>query len=353
MKDCLLLLVSLVTLAPPVLALTVDRILGLPARIVLLLSLPLLFLLVALFFYTRWKKHGLDRLILCGLIGGMLGTVALDTVRLAGVKMGAFPMDMPRMFGIIAAGKAPQFQTNTMATIVQFTADLAEEERREVMRRRLKFLASLDETSRRAFMGAMLKGLDGLSDEKRAALVNTQMSLLSELESQEAQPVMASMAALTMGGAPGLALFPSGIELFHKVPQVAMSEFRRAAAISYPLTLRESGLTDQRVAFLGYLWHFMIGSTFGITYTLLFGRGNWLLAFFWGAIVWLAMMVLMPVMMPMIDFPWWFPAVPFVAHIAMAVPIGGIALRFINDAAHQKSFLGLWRADQTLASSDL
>jgi len=109
MRDCLLLLATLITLAPPVLALTTDRILGFPARTVLLISLPLLLLLMAIFLYTRRQRHGLHRLILAGLIGGILGTAVLDSVRLIGVKMGAFPMDMPRMFGIIASGKAPQF----------------------------------------------------------------------------------------------------------------------------------------------------------------------------------------------------------------------------------------------------
>jgi len=58
------------------------------------------------------------------------------------------------------------------------------------------------------------------------------------------------------------------------------------------------------------------------------------------------MMVLMPVMMPMIDFPWWFPIVPFVAHMAMAVAIGGVSLRFVRPEADAKSFAGLLRLDR-------
>jgi len=346
MKDCLLLLATLATLAPPVFALTTDRILGFPARVVLLISLPALVLLVAIFVYTLLKRHGLSRLILWGLIGGLLGTVALDAVRLVGVKLGAFPMDIPRMFGIIASGKAPQFQTNTMATIVQFTADLPEEQLREMMRKRLKFLASLDETSRRAFMGAMLKGLMALSPEKRARMVETQMSLITgELDSDAARTVSESMSTI-MAGTPPPERFPSGIEIFLRVPPVPMTEFRKASEISYPLTLKGSGVSDARVAALGYLWHFNIGATFGITYTLLFGSGSWPLAFGWGAFVWLAMMVLMPVMMPMIAFPWWFVIVPFLAHMAMAVPIGWAAKRFVDQEADSKSFLGLLRQEK-------
>jgi len=346
LKDCLLLLATLATLAPPVFALTADRILGFPARVLLVIGLPALVLLGVIFVYTLVKRHGLSRLILWGLVGGLLGTVALDAVRLAGVKLGAFPMDMPRMFGIIAAGRAPQFQTNTMATIVQFAADLPEEQLREVMRQRLKFLAGLDETSRRAFMGAMLKGLMALPGEKRARMVETQMALItSELDPDAARTVSDSMSTI-MSGSPPPEKFPSGIELFLSVPRVPMPEFRRATELSYPLTLRESGLSDRWVMFLGYLWHFNIGATFGITYTLLFGRGSWPLAFGWGAFVWLGMMVLMPVMMPMIGFPWWFVLVPLVAHMAMAVPIGWVPRRFVDEAADGKSFLGRLRAER-------
>ena len=94
------------------------------------------------------------------------------------------------------------------------------------------------------------------------------------------------------------------------------------------------------------LSHFSIGATCGITYTLLFGRGTWPLAFGWGAFVWLVMMVMMPVMMPMIDFPWWFVIVPLLAHMAMAAPIGWVPRRFVNEEADGKSFLGLLRAER-------
>ncbi|MBI2402698.1 MAG: hypothetical protein HYV20_08180 [Gemmatimonadetes bacterium] len=350
MKDCLLLLASLVSLAPPVFALAADRILGFSARGVLLVSVPLLLVLLAIFVYALRTRHRIHGLILWGLVGGLLGTVALDAVRLVGVRLGAFPMDMPRMFGLIGGGLAPEFQTNTMATLVKATADLPEEQRREVMRRRLHFLASVDETSRRAFIGAMMKGLLDLPPEKRMEMISTQMSLLGELDPEASGWVSASMSTV-MGGGPALPVFPSGIELYLRVPRVPMNEFRTAAEFSYPRTLDEAMWSDGRVAALGYLWHFMIGATLGIAYTLLFGRGRWLWAFGWGAFVWLAMMLLMPVMMPMIHFPWWFPAVPFVAHMAMAVAIGGVALRFVKPEADAKSFVGLWRLDRQSAAA--
>ncbi len=107
---------------------------------------------------------------------------------------------------------------------------------------------------------------------------------------------------------------------------------------------------DLRVSGLGYLWHFMIVGTFGIAYVLLFCRGRWLWALGWGTFVWGAMMVLMPLMMPMIDFAWWFPGVPFLAHLAMAVRIGWVALRLVKPEADVKSFVGLLRRDWEAAA---
>lgn len=48
-------------------------------------------------------------LFAAGAFGGLLGTVTLDVVRLPGLRAGAFPMDMPMMFGAIALGLAPRF----------------------------------------------------------------------------------------------------------------------------------------------------------------------------------------------------------------------------------------------------
>jgi len=155
-----------------------------------------------------------------------------------------------------------------------------------------------------------------------------------------------------MAGTPTLAQFPSGIELFLRVPRVPMAIFRRVAEVSYPQTLGDTGLSDRRVAALGYLWHFNIGATFGISYTLLFGSGSWLLAVGWGGFVWLAMMVLMPVMMPMIEFPWWFVVTPFVAHMAMAGPIGWVSLRYVGADADRRSLRGLLRQERDARGTD-
>lgn len=51
------------------------------------------------------------------------------------------------------------------------------------------------------------------------------------------------------------------------------------------------------------------------------------------------MMVAMPRMMPMIRFPKWFPVVPFLAHLAMAVPIGYVGQTFISPEASDTSLV--------------
>jgi hypothetical protein len=91
----------------------------------------------------------------------------------------------------------------------------------------------------------------------------------------------------------------------------------------------------------GYLWHFIIGAGFGAQYALLAGQGSWVLAVGWGIFIWAGMMVAMPPMMPMIRFPRWFPLVPFIAHIAFAVPLALVTLARIDPPASVSSALGL------------
>ena len=48
----------------------------------------------------------------------------------------------------------------------------------------------------------------------------------------------------------------------------------------------------------------------------------------------------LPPMMPLVKFPGWFSVIPLIAHLAMAVPIGYIALNYVSPAAHAASLFG-------------
>jgi hypothetical protein len=120
-----------------------------------------------------------------------------------------------------------------------------------------------------------------------------------------------------------------------------MSTFRHLTSRALPDTLEETRTSRATVAVWGYTWHALNGVSFGIMYTMLAGDGNWGLAFAWGVFVWLAMMVAMPIMMPAVDFPRWFPLWPLLAHLVMAVPIGAVALAWVSRAdANAASLLG-------------
>ncbi len=99
----------------------------------------------------------------------------------------------------------------------------------------------------------------------------------------------------------------------------------------------------RRVRVAGYLWHAINGISFGIGYALLAGRGNWGLAIIWGIFVWLAMMVAMPAMMPVLRFPGWFPVVPLIAHLAMIVPYLALTV-WVSNAADGASLIGWLRS---------
>jgi len=321
-------IVIFVSLGAPVGILVADRALDIPARTLFKVwGIPSLILFLGGTLYALITGDPIFRLVLWGFVGGVLGTVALDIVRLIGVRLGAFPADMPMIFGLISMGLAPALQRNVMAQMVAHLSDLPEERRRMMMGPRLQAIARLREPLRVAVVASMQRGLGRLPERKRQAVMSTQMELLSKLPGEERRAIMTAMDKAMSDGAPLVYAQPRGL------PKIPMTLARRFMDRAIPETIKEAGVSHGEVALRGYLWHFIIGSTFGMTYTLLFGPGSWPLAFAWGVFVWAAMMIAMPPMMPMIGFPWaWFPIVPLIAHLAMAVPIGYFA-QFTSSAA--------------------
>ena len=135
----------------------------------------------------------LATLLVAGLIGGLLGTVTLDIVRLVGVRFGAFPADMPTLFGLIALGLAPRLQRNLIATMVERTAPLAVADRSAMMRPRVQAMARLSPKRREVVVAGMARGLERLSDSDRQRMLATQLGLLAELPSAERRAIMATM----------------------------------------------------------------------------------------------------------------------------------------------------------------
>lgn len=113
--------------------------------------------------------------------------------------------------------------------------------------------------------------------------------------------------------------------------------WERAQAL--PDTLTEAGVSRTLALLVGYGWHALNSLGFGVAYILLFGHGTTVLALARALFIWVGMVV-MPVMMPTIRFPMpSFLVVPFVAHVAMAGPIGYFAFS-VSEAVHRASLLG-------------
>jgi hypothetical protein len=325
---------AFVSLGAPVGILTIDRIFGWQARTLFKWwGVPSLALFIVAILGALLTRDSLIELIFWGAVGGIVATAFLDAVRLTGLRWGAFPMDMPKMFGAIALGLAPKLQRNMIGQLVAHLAEQPEAMRAQMLSERLRALPRLAEPYRIAVVSAMRAGLARLPENKRAAVMATQLNALADLPSEARRAVMRAMDQAASGGFRPPYAQPRGL------PPLPMALFRKLMTNAYPLTLQEAGISETKATTLGYLWHFTIGTTFGITYTLLFGTGAWALALLWGVFVWAAMMVLMPPMMPLIRFPWWFIIVPFIAHIAMALPIGYFAF-FVGDAANRASLLG-------------
>lgn len=313
--------------AVPISLLLGDRMFGVPGpRVIRTLGLPWLGAFAALLAYGAVQGEAVVTVLAWGALGGLLATVALDIVRLIGVRLKLFPLDMPMMFGLIALGHAPRFQRNMIGRLVEHLSQLPEEERRKMMAVRLPAIARLEPAKRRAVVGAMMAGLGRLPEEPRRQVMGTQMQVLSQLPDETRLTLMQTMDEAAQGVDRAPYSQPRGL------PRIPMATFRGLASKALPDTLAETGLSWFKVALPGYTWHVLNGVSFGVMYTMLAGDGTWGLAFAWGVFVWLAMMVAMPVMMPAIRFPNWFPLWPLLAHIVMAVPIGAVALLWVSRA---------------------
>lgn len=211
------------------------------------LGLPAVIVILAIYLYSLASLPTLASLIGWGVVTGIVLTIALDIVRLTGVKLKTMPMDMPMAFGLRATGLLDEVQKRMMA-------------RREKM---------------------------------------------------------------------GMKVMPYELTMFG------------VAAMMKPIIMEVMGEKKAKgsVMFWGYLWHFLNGITFGLSYVLLFGSGHWIIALGWGLLIWALMMTVMPGLMngAKITLSIFFTAL--VAHIAMAIPIIYIPLTFISFEATRESFV--------------
>lgn len=329
-------------LGAPTAMLMLDRLAGLSAkRSFRTQGLPALLVFIALGLYTFVVDDPLFELIWWGFVGGIVGTIALDAVRLPGVRAGAFPMDMPMMFGAMVLGVAPVVQRKIVAQVVEDIAALPPEAREREMLARMMYLAVAPAWRRRLLMSGMLEGLRRLPQEQADAMRRSQIGILTALPEKHRVAMMKTMDELMMGVPPAneplRARLQNPSEI--KLPQIAMRDFRAKAKKAFLEASEETKVSRRSTATAGYAWHFVNGATYGIAFTLLFGAGSWPLVLLWGVFVWAIMMVSMPKMMPMVRFPRSFPVVPLLAHVAMAIPIGYFAINFVSASGSSSSLV--------------
>ena len=212
-------------------------------------GIPSLVILALIWLGSSQASLPLASLIGWGIVSGIALTIALDIIRLAGVKLGTMPMDMPMSFGLRATGL------------------LEEVKKRMIAKRKEMGMTVMPEELTMFGVAAMMK------------------------------PVIAQV--LTEKNAKG------------------------------------------KVMLTGYVWHFLNGITFGLTYTLVFGAGHRLIALGCGLTVWALMMLVMPTLMngAKITASIFFTAL--VAHIVMALPLIWIPPATISAEATKNTLLAL------------
>ncbi len=319
----------------PILTLLGDRILGVATpKVIRWVWVPGGLALAVVLVAAGFVDRGLVELVGWGAAGGAVATVALDVVRLFGYHvLRSFPADMPTIFGLLALGLGPRLQENTLAEMVRRLAQTDPVTRRRMLEERLLALSKLPEPLRASVIRGMRKGLQGLPEGRREELVQAQLGVLAAMPGEVRRRILRAMDLAMAEAAEPVYAQPRGL------PRIPMGVARELLAAAIPKTASESGVSWATVLAVGYGWHLLNGLGFGVAYTLLFGQGTWALALGWGLFIWAGMMVTMPIMMPAIRFPMpGFLVVPFVAHVAMAGPIGYFALK-ASPLAHAASLL--------------
>lgn len=92
-------------------------------RSIKLLAPPALVLIIAISIYSAVNQLPLENLIGVGLIAGVLGTMALDGVRIPGYLLGYMPLDLPLRFGTKALNLDDKFMLGMMPKIMGYVND--------------------------------------------------------------------------------------------------------------------------------------------------------------------------------------------------------------------------------------
>ncbi len=85
-----------------------------------LLAPPALVLVLGISIYAQLSDSPLTDLIWVGLLAGILGTVALDSVRIPGYLLGYMPLDLPLRFGTKALGLDDKFMLGMMPKVMGY-----------------------------------------------------------------------------------------------------------------------------------------------------------------------------------------------------------------------------------------
>jgi len=92
-------------------------------RSIRLLAPPALVLIASISIYARFTQSPLVNLIFVGLISGILGTLALDSIRIPGYLLGYMPLDLPLRFGTKALSLDDKFMLGMMPKVLGYVND--------------------------------------------------------------------------------------------------------------------------------------------------------------------------------------------------------------------------------------
>ena len=112
---------TLLAIAAPSQLLLLDVVGKLKApRSIKLLAVPALALIIGIVAYSVLNGLPLADLIAVGLIAGIVGTAALDSIRIPGYLLGFMPLDLPLRFGTKALNLDGKFMLAMMPKVMAY-----------------------------------------------------------------------------------------------------------------------------------------------------------------------------------------------------------------------------------------
>lgn len=125
------------------------------------------------------------------------------------------------------------------------------------------------------------------------------------------------------------------------MPRLRVPEIRKLINPALNELCLTERIPKHKIRFLGYLWHYSNGISFGIAHILFFGQAGWIYTFGFGMLLAIVFLSIIKFLIPILKLDYKLPSVVLLAHVAVVLAIGTITLSYLPPEANAYSLLGI------------